>query len=167
MIEKQIYRRKEQSLANEAKRMYKKYFWEKAKAGVAGVSTMSGITSEVKPSGTKLELLPRPKNEKLDGSEESPFPLGREIVLQLYKDPDWVCSLKAVVRKNSMGKKVLDVRVFSDHTAAANKVKVRDYASLDEHPELILFEGRFDEASVRQKANQREVIRHIDQLSAG
>jgi len=129
--------------------MYKKFLGKKAKAGVVGVSTTSGVTSEVKLPATKPELLPKPKNEKLAGSEESPFPLGREIVLQLYKDPDRVCSLKAVVRKNPRGKKVFDVRVFSDHTAAAKKVKVRGYASLDEHPELILFEGWFDKASMR------------------
>ncbi len=89
----------------------------------------------------------KPKVEKLPGPQNLPMPVGRDIVVQLHKDSNWTWSLKAVVRKNPTGRKMFDVRVFSERTAAEKKVKVRDYTSLDEHPELILFEGWFDEAS--------------------
>ncbi len=123
-------------------------FWKKRKmAGVtAGVSPTGTATTGIKLPATKAEVL-KPKVEKLSGPKEVPMPVSRDIVVQLKKDPDWVWSLRAVVRKNPTGKKVFDVRVFSEKTAAEKKAKVRDYTSLDEHPELILFEGWFDKES--------------------
>ena len=123
-------------------------FWKKKEkvAASVGVSPTVAAPVGVELPATKAEV-PKPKVEKLAGPKELPFPVGRDIVVQLNKDPDWVWSLKAVVRSNPGGKKVFDVRVFSDNAAAAKKVKVKDYTSLDEHPELILFEGWFDKAS--------------------
>lgn len=122
-------------------------FWKKKEtvATSAGVSPTVTAPIGVGSPATKVEV-PKPKVEKLPRPQELPFPVGRDIIVQIKKEPDWVWSLRAVVRKNPRGKKVFDVRVFNDN-AAAKKVKVRDYTSLDEHPELILFDGWFDKAS--------------------
>ena len=132
-------------------------FWKKKKtAGDAvDVSPTDTVTSEEKVPAAKSEVL-KPKAEKLPGPKDLPMPVGRDIVVQFKKEPDWVWSLRTVVRKNPTGKKVFDVRVFSERTAAEKNVKVRDYTSLDEHPELILFEGWFDEESAETHIVERK-----------
>ena len=41
-------------------------------------------------------------------------------------------------------KDTFEVRVFNEAQAASQKVIVKDYNSLSEHPELILYEGWFN-----------------------
>ncbi len=93
------------------------------------------------PAGTKVAKLPGPK--------ELPYPVGRVLITELRKDPDRVWQLKAVVRpRPEGGKDAFDVRVFSDGDAATKNVSVKNYNSLDEHADLILFEGWFDKKSM-------------------
>ena len=79
---------------------------------------------------------------ELPGPKEIPELAGRCMVVQEKKDPDWVWRLKGVVRP--AGKKAFYCRVFDDAQAAKAGVKVKDWTSLDEHPDLILWEGYFD-----------------------
>jgi len=51
------------------------------------------------------------------------------------------------MRPRPEGKDVFDVRVFDQAQVAAKKVTVNDYTSLDEHPDLILYQGQFDKKS--------------------
>jgi len=81
------------------------------------------------------EKLPKP-------TDMSPH-VGQFLVVNLGKNPDWVWKLKTVARPQAE-KGRYDVRVFSDGTAGEKGVRVKDYTSLDGHPELILFEGWFD-----------------------
>ncbi len=80
---------------------------------------------------------------KLPGPKDIPELVGRHMVVDMKKDPDWVWQLKAVIRE--VGKKEYYCRVFDN--AAANKanVQVKNWTSLDNHPELILWEGDFNE----------------------
>jgi hypothetical protein len=89
------------------------------------------------------------KGEKLPGPKDIPEPVGRNLVVKLGKDPDWVWSLKGVVRRRPEGKHAYDVRVFDMNNAAAKKVRIKNYTSLDGHPELILFEGWFDKKTMQ------------------
>jgi hypothetical protein len=83
---------------------------------------------------------------KLPGPSGIPELVGRHLVVEMGKDPDWVWHLKGAVRRRSKSKTEdsFDVRVFDAAKAAAKKVTVEDYTSLDEHPDLILYEGFFD-----------------------
>jgi hypothetical protein len=67
----------------------------------------------------------------------------------------WVQYL-AVSRPHTEDEKLVDVRIFDGWTAAQKKVEVRDFSSLDGHPELILMEGWYDQKSwngnIRAKA---------------
>ncbi|MFH1124248.1 MAG: hypothetical protein V1758_11385 [Pseudomonadota bacterium] len=103
-------------------------FWEKkAEAGAA--------------TGTKVVKLPRPK--------ELPYPVGKHLVVAMGQDPDWVWQLKGVVRhREGGGKDAFDVRVFSDGDAAMKKVSVKNYNSLDDQADLILYDGWFDKKSM-------------------
>jgi len=89
------------------------------------------------------------KGEKLPGPKDIAELAGRYLVVEMGKDPDWVWKLKSVVRQRPEGKKKFDVRVFDEAQAAAKKVTVKDYTSLDEHPDLILYEGWFDKESMK------------------
>jgi len=81
---------------------------------------------------------------KTKGPKDIPDIVGGHLVSDLNQNPDWIWKLKAVVRQRQESKSAFDVRVFDDAEATAGKVKVQDYATLDEHPELILFDGWFD-----------------------
>ncbi len=69
---------------------------------------------------------------------------GRHMVTEEKKDPDWVWNLKQVVRPIGE-KKAFYCRIFSEGQAAQAGVKVRNWTTLDEHPDLILWEGYYDE----------------------
>jgi len=81
----------------------------------------------------KTQTLPKPT--------EIPDEVGRYLVVRLRKDPDWVWNLKAVLRPRAETPHVYDVRVYSDAAVRSMGLAVRDYHSLDAHPEAVLFEG--------------------------
>ena len=89
----------------------------------------------------------KPKVEKLPGPKDIPGPVGSHLVVALKQNPDWVWKLKGVVRRRLEGKDRFDFRVFDEAKVAGTKVIVRNYTSLDEHPDLILYEGWFDKKS--------------------
>jgi len=89
----------------------------------------------------------KPKAEKLPKPKDIPELVGRHLITQMKKDPDWVWKLKGVVRPRSDGKDRFDFRVFDEAKVAGTKVAVRNYTSLDEHPDLILYRGWFDKKS--------------------
>lgn len=75
----------------------------------------------------------------------------------MKKDPDWVWNLKAVIREKEKARDrhVFDVRVFQETQAAQKGVKVKDWTTFDEHPDLILFEGWFDKVSFKAEVVER------------
>jgi hypothetical protein len=52
----------------------------------------------------------------------------------------------------------LNIRVFDNSEAIVKKVQVKDYASLDEHPDLTLYEGWFDERSKQVKLEEKKQV---------
>jgi hypothetical protein len=84
--------------------------------------------------------------EKLSGPKSIPYPAGRYLVVEEKKEPDWVWKLKGVVRPGGK-KKAFYCRVFSEAKVEEAGVTVKDWTSLDDHPDLILWEGHFDEAA--------------------
>jgi hypothetical protein len=100
------------------------------------------------------------KAERLRKPQVLPQAVGRELIVQLGKNPDWVWGLKSVVRKSQRGKHRYNVRVFNQ--AAAMGISVVNYSSLDDHPELILFEGWYDRKS--WKADIKEMVKPEESL---
>ena len=100
--------------------------------------------------------LSKAKVERLRKPQNLPQAVGRDLIVDLGKDPDWVWNLKSVVRKTRRGKHRYNVRVFDHAQAAAKGVDVIDYISLDEHPELILFEGWYDRRSWKAQIEEKE-----------
>ncbi len=110
-------------------------FWQKSKSGGA-------------PSQPKAEKLPRPK-----GITDI---LGRYLVTELKQDPDWVWKLKVALRHRQNSKNAFDFRVFDEVKVAEKDVKVHDYTSFDQHPELVLFQGWYDKESWKVEIEGRK-----------
>lgn len=81
---------------------------------------------------------------KLSRPRDLPQQIGQHLVLRERMDPDWVWSLKCVLRPHGQRKTSFDFRVFSLKHADAAGISVKDYDSLDPHPDQILFHGWFD-----------------------
>jgi len=80
---------------------------------------------------------------KLPSPTGIPDPVGQSLVVQFKEDPNWAWSLKAVVKpKEKTGQ--FDISVFSDRMAGAAKVSIKDYSSLNEYPDLILYDWVYD-----------------------
>ncbi len=84
----------------------------------------------------------------LPGPKHLPHPVGRDIVVKLGGNPElvWV-TYKAVTRPQEGMKDTFEVRVFHPDHAASQKITIKDYNSLTEHPELILYEGWFNKTA--------------------
>jgi hypothetical protein len=90
----------------------------------------------------------------LPGPKGVPDPVGREIVQNLGGNPDKVWNLKAVIRPKEGEKDTFEVRVFNGEQASSKHVSIKNYDSLDEYPDLILYEGWFNkkaEAKIEKK----------------
>jgi hypothetical protein len=100
--------------------------------------------------------------QRLRKPQVLPQAVGRELIVQLGKNPEWVWSLKSVVRKSQRGKHRYNVRVFDQAEAAAMGISVLNYSSLDDHPDLILFKGWYDRKS--WKADIKEMVKPEESL---
>ena len=99
------------------------------------------------------EKLPRPKN--------IPQVIGMNLVTGFKRDPDWVWNLRAVTMVKPDEKHVTLYRVFDTAQIVAAKVDVKNYRTLDSHPELILYEGwinrktkKFEINDLKKKAEE-------------
>jgi len=81
---------------------------------------------------------------KLPGPKELPSQIGRFLVTHEKLDPDYVWNLNCVVRPIADHRGWFDFRVFSLSDAGNARVKVKNFTCLDDHPELILYKGRYN-----------------------
>ena len=100
------------------------------------------------PSGPGVVKNPGPKR-----IHES---VGRFLVVRLQADPDWVWSLKEVERQRPETKTVFDVRVYDERQSGSKNVAVKNYSSLDAHPDLILYEGWFDKKTMKVQIEDKK-----------
>lgn len=101
------------------------------------------------------------KSEKEEGKQSGPKeirgPVQNYLVAERKMDPTLVKLLKAVEHKGTAGAR-FDIRIFDDSEALAKKVQVKDYTSLDEHPDLILYEGWFDEGTKQVNLEEKKIV---------
>jgi hypothetical protein len=86
--------------------------------------------------GTKIPKLAKPK--------EVPEPVGRKMVTGLKLDPDLVWSLKYVSRPMGERRNASEFRIFNPETAHQKGIAVKNWTSLDDLPDLILYSGYYD-----------------------
>jgi len=94
---------------------------------------------------------------KLSGPKEIPGPVRNYLVAERKMDSDLVKLLKAVEHKSTTGAG-FNIRVFDDSEAIAKKVQVKDYTSLDEYPDLIIYDGQFDRGSKQVNLEEKKKI---------
>lgn len=95
------------------------------------------------------------QGDKLPKPQSLPEAVGRELVVGLDKEPDWVWRLKCVMRRTEQEKSRYDIRIFDDARAAEKGVRVQDYTSLDDNPQLILFDGWYDKKTRETHIEER------------
>lgn len=96
----------------------------------------------------------RKSESGLPGPKELPTAVYRDIVTKLGGEPDETSALKAVIRPKEGDKETFEIRVFDKARAASQRITVKDYDSLTEHPGLILYEGWYNkiaQAEIRKK----------------
>ena len=93
---------------------------------------------------------------RLPGPKGLPDVVGREIVTKLGGDPNKIWNFKAVIRPKEGEKDTFEVRVFNEAQAGSQKVAIKDYNSLTEHPELILYEGWFNKKMWQANIEKRQ-----------
>ena len=95
---------------------------------------------------------------KLAGPGNIPDLIQKHLVTEWKMNPDLVNLLKALLRRNPKGEKSFHVRIFDELDAKAKKVQVKDYTSLDERPDLIIYEGQFDEGTKQVKLEEKKKV---------
>ena len=83
------------------------------------------------------------RSSKLPKPKDLPDRVGMYLVTQLKLDPDWVWSLKGVMRPTTEKRK-FEIRIFDPKDAVISDVKVTNFNTLDDFPEMILFAGCFN-----------------------
>jgi hypothetical protein len=118
------------------------------------------------------------EEEKLRGPEAIPELVQKYLVGERKMDPDLVKLLKAAMRKDTSQQGRLNIRVFDESEALAKKVQVKNYISLDEHQDLIAYEGWVDLESKQVELEEKkrissdttifteaEILKKIEELS--
>ena len=95
--------------------------------------------STVATTGTNGPKLAKPK--------EIPEPVGRKMVTGMKLDPDLVWSLKYVSRPMGERRNASEFRIFNPETAHKNGIAVKNWTSLDDLPDLILYSGFYDKSA--------------------
>jgi len=115
--------------------------------------------------------------EKLPGPKNITEFVGKYLSEKYEVESNRLWRLKALVRPSTRGGKTYDVRIFDETEAASDRIKVRDYTSLDQYPELVLYEGWLDEEAkevtleAKRKAvkvqiyNEKEIKSKIESLT--
>jgi len=100
------------------------------------------------------------EGEKIpSGPKDIPGLVQHYLVAERKMDAGLVKLLKAVVDKNASEGKAYHIRIFDESEALAKKVQVKDYTSLDERPDLIIYEGLFDEAAKLVKLEEKMMMK--------
>jgi hypothetical protein len=98
-------------------------FWHRGRSD-GGTSNTAGVK------------LPRPK--------DLPQQIGMYLVVHEKLDPDRVWALKCLLRPRPERQHYFDFRLFDPVEANKAKIPVANFNSLDAHPELVLFKGKYD-----------------------
>jgi len=95
---------------------------------------------------------------KLAGPQVIPDLIQKYLATEWKMDPDLVKLLKALLLKDPNGDKAFHIRIFDESEAKAKKVQVENYTSLDEHPDLIIYEGQFDEGARQVNLEEKKKV---------
>jgi len=99
------------------------------------------------------------KVEKLPGPRDIPGLIQKYLINERKMDPDLVPILKSTIRhKQDSGQKAFYIRIFDDSDAAAHKVQVKDYNTFENYPDLVIYDGWFDDATKQIELVEKKKI---------
>ena len=96
------------------------------------------------------------KEGKLAKPKEIPNFVQKYLVEEKKLDAEIVPLFKMVCVKKADDEKVFSCRIFDECESGAVKVAVKDYSVLDAHPELILYEGSYDESTKKVDLKEKK-----------
>jgi hypothetical protein len=96
--------------------------------------------------------------KKLSGPQDIPDLIQKHLAAAWKLNPDLAKILRGLMCKNGNDEKAFHIRIFDGSEARAKKVEVKDYTSLDEHPDLIIYEGEFDESTKQVKLQEKKKV---------
>jgi hypothetical protein len=102
---------------------------------------------------------------KLPGPKELQEPVKKLLLSQREIDPGSVPFLKYVQKNNANGSKTLEMRIFDPSDAEARKVVVKDFNTLTDHPEIVVAEGQYDEATKKPALSIRKQLPSVKLLT--
>jgi hypothetical protein len=73
-----------------------------------------------------------------------PIPVNMYLVTRLHIDPDYLSQLKCVQQQDFVGDELASLFRIFDPATLPESVKIHNFASLDQHPESIIYEGPMD-----------------------
>jgi hypothetical protein len=98
------------------------------------------------------------KGERLPGPQAIPGLVQKHLADERKMDPALMEFLEAVVLKSATQETGANIRLFDPSEALAKKVEVKDYTSLDERPDLVIYEGWFNEGSKQVKLEEKNSV---------
>jgi hypothetical protein len=88
-----------------------------------------------------------PGTPKLPKPQDLPQKLGQHLVVKRQMDPDFVWSLKCALMPESGAKNRFRFRVFNPADAIQKGVNVKNFTTLDDHAEIVMFSGVYDKSA--------------------
>jgi hypothetical protein len=95
------------------------------------------------------------KVEKLPGPRLIPEPVQKYLTSVHKLDPALAQIFKMVARRQPEHEKEFDIRIFDESACLAKKVIVKDFTTLETHPDLVLYEGTYSEVSKQVDIKQK------------
>lgn len=138
-------------------------FWKKKQVSpapvVSGATTVAGVTPlEEKTEAAPRSMAKKPEVQKLSPPRLIPALVEKYLVSEYKMDVSLVRLLKIVVRKRSQAERAFDCRIFDQSEAEAQELKINDYNTLDQHPDLILYEGHYEEDTKHVELTEKKKI---------
>jgi hypothetical protein len=93
---------------------------------------------------------------KMSGPKELPDALGIYLVTHEKRDPDWTWSLRCMLRRQPDKQSSYDFRVFNPIQEGIETIYIKDFSSLDHHPEFILFQGSYDKRTCKVELKETD-----------
>ncbi len=131
-------------------------FWKKKQMTTAPVIEGAATVKEATPQKKAVS----PKIEKLPGPRSVPDLAEKYLVSNCKLNIDMVRILRSVLHRRPGTERASDCRIFDQSEAEAKEVIVKDYTSLDGHPELILYEGWLDEDAKRVELTEKRKMNY-------
>ncbi|MBN1367807.1 MAG: hypothetical protein JW967_07760 [Dehalococcoidales bacterium] len=105
------------------------------------------------------------QNSKLPGPRELSEPVKKYLTSTQIIEPSTVPFLKATVKTNGKGNNVYNIFLFDPADAEARGIRVQNYDTLKEHPEMVVAEGWLNETEKTVELTPKHPVTKITFLT--